>query len=191
MTGVRTVVESRPLASLTSSLLARKGGARPAMRRQLALGDEAHDDLGWNDMGDDSSYQSDPMAVVGLTPMPHAEAPVARTAEMEAMDSSVAVQADVPPPAIFEQRRILAEKVAEVAVPAAQAPIAITALRKAKAAFTLRLDPERHLRLRLACAVGNRSAQQIVTQALDAFLAGQPKIDALAEQLARDGTETK
>src|SRR5689334_5492739 len=31
---------------------------------------------------------------------------------------------------------------------------------KAKAAFTLRLDPERHLRLRLACAVDGRSAQQ-------------------------------
>jgi hypothetical protein len=185
------VVESRPLASLTSSLLARKGAARPAMRRQLAMGDEVHDDLGWNDMGDNSSYQSDPMAVVGLTPMPQAEPPVMRVTEVEAMASSVAVPADVPPPAIFEQRRVLAEKVAEAAMPAAPAPTVITALRKAKAAFTLRLDPERHLRLRLACVIGNRSAQQIVTQALDAFLAGQPEIDALAEQLARDGTEIK
>ena len=38
---------------------------------------------------------------------------------------------------------------------------------KAKAAFTLRLDPARHLKLRLACAVGGRSAQLIVTDALD------------------------
>jgi hypothetical protein len=30
---------------------------------------------------------------------------------------------------------------------------------KAKAAFTLRLDPSRHLKLRLACAVDGRSAQ--------------------------------
>src|SRR5215207_4744577 len=36
-----------------------------------------------------------------------------------------------------------------------------------KAAFTLRLDPERHLKLRLACAVGGRSAQMLVTDALD------------------------
>src|SRR5690606_16373260 len=38
---------------------------------------------------------------------------------------------------------------------------------KGKAAFTLRLDPERHLKLRLACAVTGRSAQLIVTDALD------------------------
>ena len=36
-----------------------------------------------------------------------------------------------------------------------------------KAAFTLRLDGDRHLRLRLANAVTGRSAQQIVTAALD------------------------
>ena len=42
---------------------------------------------------------------------------------------------------------------------------------KGKAAFTLRLDPERHLKLRLACAVDGRSAQQIVTDALDQLLA--------------------
>ena len=40
-----------------------------------------------------------------------------------------------------------------------------------KAAFTLRLDPARHARLKDACAARGRSAQQIVTQALDAFLA--------------------
>jgi hypothetical protein len=52
-----------------------------------------------------------------------------------------------------------------------------------KAAFTLRLDPERHLRLRLACAVDHRSAQQIVTKALDEYLSGMPEIDALAGKL--------
>ena len=36
---------------------------------------------------------------------------------------------------------------------------------KAKAAFTLRLDPQRHLKLRLACAVSGQSAQMLVTQA--------------------------
>ncbi|HEX9931376.1 MAG TPA: hypothetical protein VGB08_00875, partial [Allosphingosinicella sp.] len=52
-----------------------------------------------------------------------------------------------------------------------------------KAAFTLRLDPERHFRLRLACAVSGRSAQQIVTGALDEILKTYPEIDALADQL--------
>jgi hypothetical protein len=51
-----------------------------------------------------------------------------------------------------------------------------------KAAFTLRLDAERHLRLRLATAVTGQSAQQIVTGALDALLASIPEVEALAER---------
>lgn len=53
---------------------------------------------------------------------------------------------------------------------------------KAKAAFTLRLDRERHLKLRLACAIDGRSAQQIVTDALDALLNSMPELDSVAEQ---------
>lgn len=40
-----------------------------------------------------------------------------------------------------------------------------------KAAFTLRLDAERRLRLRLAAAVTGRSARQLVTEAIDTMLA--------------------
>lgn len=57
--------------------------------------------------------------------------------------------------------------------------------RKGKAAFTLRLDPDRHLKLRLACAVGGRSAQQLVTDALDQFLANVPELDAMAAKAKR------
>jgi hypothetical protein len=58
---------------------------------------------------------------------------------------------------------------------------------KARAAFTLRLDPERHMRLRLACAVGGRSAQMLVTDALDALLASMPEVDAMASKANRKG----
>jgi hypothetical protein len=51
-----------------------------------------------------------------------------------------------------------------------------------KAAFTLRLDAGRHLRLRLATAVTGQSAQQIVTGALDALLSTLPEVEALAER---------
>ena len=51
-----------------------------------------------------------------------------------------------------------------------------------KAAFTLRLDPARHLKLRLACAVNGRSAQQLVTDALDRLLADMPELESMAEQ---------
>ncbi len=58
---------------------------------------------------------------------------------------------------------------------------------KGKAAFTLRLDPDRHLKLRLACAVDGRSAQQLVTDALDHLLERMPDIDGLAEKAKRRG----
>jgi hypothetical protein len=58
---------------------------------------------------------------------------------------------------------------------------------KSKAAFTLRLDPERHLKLRLACAVNARSAQQLVTDALDHLLGDMPELDAMAEKAKRKG----
>ena len=51
-----------------------------------------------------------------------------------------------------------------------------------KIAFTLRLDKDRHLKLRLASAVTNRSAQRLVTAALDQFLDSIPEVQALADK---------
>jgi len=58
---------------------------------------------------------------------------------------------------------------------------------KGKAAFTLRLDSERHLKLRLACAVDGRSAQLLVTEALDKLLGEMPELDTLANKAKRKG----
>jgi hypothetical protein len=58
---------------------------------------------------------------------------------------------------------------------------------KSKAAFTLRLDPSRHLKLRLACAVNGSSAQQLVTDALDQLLDLMPELDAMAVSAKRKG----
>jgi hypothetical protein len=58
---------------------------------------------------------------------------------------------------------------------------------KGKAAFTLRLDKDRHLKLRLACAVDGRSAQQIVTAALDQLLERMPDLDGLAAKAKSRG----
>jgi hypothetical protein len=58
---------------------------------------------------------------------------------------------------------------------------------KAKAAFTLRLDPDRHLKLRLACAVSGLSAQMLVTDALDALLNSMPELDSMAQKANRKG----
>ena len=58
---------------------------------------------------------------------------------------------------------------------------------KSKAAFTLRLDRERHLKLRLACAVDGRSAQQLVTDALDQLLGSMPELESLAAKAKHKG----
>lgn len=89
------------------------------------------------------------------------------------------------------------ETQAETPVPAAAPPRAIAPRRaprprtaagsKAKAAFTLRLEPDRHLKLRLACALDGRSAQHIVTDALDQLLAKMPELDAMAITAKRKG----
>jgi hypothetical protein len=82
-----------------------------------------------------------------------------------------------PAPVVRLPRRVQPKKPAPVRAPAP----AIGA--RGKAAFTLRLDADRHLRLRLACAVTRRSAQQIVTNALDEYLSSLPELDALAEHV--------
>lgn len=51
-----------------------------------------------------------------------------------------------------------------------------------KAAFTLRLDKDRHLKLRLACALQGSSAQQLVQAALDAYLADMPGLGEMVEK---------
>jgi hypothetical protein len=153
-------MNAKPLASLTSSLLARKGQAKPAMRPQgyaAGFGSGPQEDLGWNDMGYDG---------------PRAATPETVAAE---------------PPAVVRQQEELVAKIEQVAVaaptpvaPKVSRPRAQRALDGRKAAFTLRLNEDRHLRLRLASAVRRQSSQQLVTAALDAFLNAIPELDALA-----------
>jgi hypothetical protein len=103
--------------------------------------------------------------------------------ELESDEAPVSVEVEETP--------IVAKVAAPIIVPA---PARRRAPRsralpgsKGKAAFTLRLDPERHLRLRLACAVDGRSAQQLVTDALDCLLERMPDLDGLADKAKRRG----
>jgi hypothetical protein len=76
----------------------------------------------------------------------------------------------------------IAAKPAVVAVPRRQPKPRSQPGANGKAAFTLRLDPARHLKLRLACAINGRSAQQLVTDAVDRLLADMPELDSMAER---------
>ena len=192
--------ETRPFASLSSGLLARKGSAKPAMRPQ-GYAHGGFDDLGWNDMGQEPAEPFDdapehvPSSIAALTPAPRHIGPV------ESADTPE--PAEAAEPEVVAQQRAIAESFEAEAPPApkaapAKAPSAVVKLPKRvasapgrKAAFTLRVDAQRHLRLRLATAVTGRSAQQLVTEALDQMLASIPEIESLAERVpASAGTRS-
>ena len=205
------MIEAKPFASLSSGLLARKGTAKPAMRPQgMGQFGSSIEDLGWNDMGtpapvrpavapaspvyEEPVEEHSPSPVAALTPIgeePEAFEPAPPIVEQQ----RAAIAASFAEP--VEERSVLwakAKKQIEDAEPEIEAapqeeaePVAempkVEPGTKAKAAFTLRLEAERHLKLRLACAVTGRSAQQLVTEALDQLLQSRPEIGALAQQV--------
>ena len=174
------MAEPKPLASLTSGLLARKGQARPAMRPQgfgFSSLSSAGDQLGWNDMGHEAaapaSAESLPPVLVEREALKEGfEVPLAEAPTVVAPEPTVS--APVRPVSVLTAKRLQRETRAKVK-------------GAGKTAFTLRLDADRHLRLRLATATRHRSAQQLVTEALDAFLKTLPEVEALASQLPSSG----
>jgi hypothetical protein len=210
--------EPKPTASLSGLLLARKGAARPAMRRQNMFGNPAtagvsQDDLGWNDMGYDVNpdpntpmdYEHDtgynPLAGAVPDVKPEVRQQQERIAEQLQVQSDAGFDAlysegaDVEDNSQEDERPVVVvsmtpsvklrePKQQAIVRPAVKAPVKRAAPgSKSKAAFTLRLDNDRHLKLRLACAVSNRSAQMLVTDALDAFLDAMPEIEQLAARV--------
>lgn len=230
-------------ASLSSTLLARKGGAKPAMRPQSAVlgpvdGASAAanlEDLGWNDMGEDApvsqSEQSNSSAtsssprslaesglikkpalppiderdeldtaegdnstrVVSISPLQSKESSNGHNEVRESLDR---IATKLEGKRVFEADNEDEEEysddaeqtASEAVLPKAIKPAPArskTAAKGKRAAFTLRLDPERHLMLRLACTVRGSSAQQLVTDALDGLLAEMPEIAMLAAQVQR------
>ncbi|WP_395390804.1 hypothetical protein WBP07_09635 [Novosphingobium sp. BL-8A] len=214
--------EPRTFASLSPSLLARKGSAKPAMRRQdnasfgmsgMRAEPAPIDDLGWNDWGAPEQAATTPVVAAVETPAPEAmPAPVivadaipfeqqvleedaseadqldemqatvgqwaaeGQWADEEGEDGSTdAPMASLSPempafaprkPDVLRQIENLAERINRTA-----APVRAMVPEGRRAAFTLRLDAERHFRLKMAGVLLNRSAQTIVTEALDKYLA--------------------
>jgi hypothetical protein len=169
------MAEPRTFASLSPRLLARKGGAKPAMRRQVqSLNDlevafpaESQDDLGWNDMGDEADTH-------GGSDQADADR---SAAEVVALHGAVAPH-EAAPPKIVASQRALAARIEK-------RPAANLQTARRRAAFTLRIDPDRHLQLRLASTVSGRSAQALLTEALDQMLEDMPEIRSLAENVRK------
>ena len=208
--------EPKPIASLSGILLARKGLARPAMRRSTMLSSNGNaamsqEDLGWNDMGYD--VDPDPTTPMdydhgfrGANPLaaavPEVKHQQDRLADALFADLEPQVGFDNEPQVGFDNFAEEPESLVDAPTLVTVTPEPVTPLisrrgstdaprsrarskpgLKEKAAFTLRLDSERHLKLRLACAVRHQSAQQLVTDALDALLESMPEIDDLASHI--------
>jgi hypothetical protein len=171
------------------------------------------EDLGWNDMG----FEPPKPAAVPVRDSDHDgfgdeidEQPRVHPTGLTPVHSPVHTQhAEIAGRLGVDEPEPVDEEVDETAEPVEAEPAPVAILRtaaptpalaprrtptvraapgsKSKAAFTLRLDPERHLKLRLACAVNGRSAQQIVTDALDHLLGDMPELDAMAQKAKRKG----
>ena len=163
-------------ASLGPTLLARKGGAKPAMRPQLAplpetVAPEQLEDLGWNDMGSEDEA-AEGGNIVSIKPSA-APAPANEdTLDVQPVEKAPLVKTK-PAAKKAKQKKKVAKKATKKAA---------TASSK-RAAFTLRLDSDRHLKLRLASTMQGVSAQALVTEALDALLGEIDDLDALAERM--------
>jgi len=220
-------------ASLGPTLLARKGGAKPAMRPQLtplpddmsemaALAEEQLEDLGWNDMG--AEREADGISEL-KAPLLSAKPNAARDAQSDNGGANIVpidARSARPNPANedtlpeigpetetetgpetgpqegpvirTEQKRLARDFMSgAVQVSAEKQTIKPTKPRAKssqksgkRAAFTLRLDTDRHLKLRLASTMQGVSAQSLVTDALDALLDGIEELDTLVERMKRD-----
>jgi len=169
--------EPKPFASLSPSLLARKGGAKPAMRPQLQplqqfhenVAHDMHNDLGWNDMGEPHDFVGG--EVVPLNGGEPVDIPVIQAV----------------PDVVRQQEAIVHSIARPERTDRPELPRISALTRGRKAAFTLRLDSDRHLQLRLASTVSNRSAQQLLTDALDRLLADMPDVAELASKVRKHG----
>jgi len=161
------VSESKSFASLGPMLLARKGTAKPAMRLQIEQSDRAAT------LNDDFDELADSQDALGWNDM-------GDTDGASSNDDDVVSLPIVSPPVANAPRE--AEKPAKKKK---AKPAKTPARQKSRAAFTLRLDAERHLKLRLASTLQGCSAQALVTEALDSFLEDIPELGSIASRMRR------
>jgi hypothetical protein len=180
-------MNDKPLASLSPTLLARKGGAKPAMRSQLHYPDSlartvTEDDLGWNDMGQELASEAAPEPFEPELPAAEPEQRSGDVVPLKAAAISI-LESDIPD--VVRQRQVLAERTAPAPAQRSASERRSALESGRRAAFTLRVDADRHLKLRLACTIRNRSAQQLVTEALDRLIDELPDLATLAAQVAQ------
>jgi hypothetical protein len=127
---------------------------------------------------------------------PADECDVAENVAHDTGESRAAVEVQRPAapvvPPLLEPTKAIPLPVQNDAAPAAEKANEATAKRaprrKAKctaASITIRLDPDRHLSLRLLSAIENRSAQRLLLEALDRKLGEIAGLDELVDTARR------
>ncbi|KPF52273.1 hypothetical protein IP65_17090 [Novosphingobium sp. AAP1] len=151
--------ETKPFASLTGSLLARKGAARPAMR--------SHVSLDWAGIEPDAAIVPDAEPALPL-------AEVVALEEAGEDDSRPEVLRQIAQLSAVLDRKVAANR---------RAALDVEQLPGKKVAFTLRLDPRRHALLRACCTAERRSAQSLLIEALDRLVDATPGLEDVLAQL--------
>lgn len=101
------MAETKPFASLSSGLLARKGAAKPAMRPQgFGSFGSSLEDLGWNDMGHGPASLHDISEAQDL--------PEHVPSSIEALTPAPGGRSHSEPPAVVEQQRELEARLTPV-----------------------------------------------------------------------------
>ena len=175
------MTNSKPVGSLSPTLLARKGGAKPAMRPQLlptsalnvVAAHDIEDDLGWNDMGDSPDDLSD--AAMQASALADHEAKILSINGGQILGFEK--------PEVVTRLDHLRREVSGQSAGRSTKERRSSLAEGRRAAFTLRIDADRHLRLRLASTITNRSAQQLITEALDKLLDEMPEVETLATKV--------
>ncbi len=157
-----------------------------------------------NDAGDDEAASGphpiiDPMTSAQVVPLGLRAKPrpvanrtvINETAGNEVAANEDACDANHDPrqrrqPLLERTRRAFAEPLSPLGRSRGIRKETASAARGKRAAFTLRLDTDRHLKLRLAATMQGVSAQSLVTQALDAMLQDIEALDTLVERMKRD-----
>ncbi len=154
-------------ASLGPTLLARKGGAKPAMRPQLGMAademavESPLEDLGWNDMGELTDQD-------GLLVNPSNDQPA-----KVAIAGPASFQEYTGFSLVREQQEAIAMQFSSSNGQELKKAADKQKAKKSKGkrvAFTLRLDPERHFKLRLASMMRETSAQKLLIEMVDRML---------------------
>ncbi|WP_374591918.1 hypothetical protein [Novosphingobium sp.] len=170
----------KPMAGLTSGLLARKGGARPAMRSQLfaslrqteqsAENQADLDDLGWNDMGEDAPETAASQPDTGSNLFADRQDFLAKRIQFSA-GAALLDETPLEP----EGDEAVHTPAATLAGGAASSLLALNppVTREVRRAVTVRINEERYSQLREVCHGLGWTAPRAISEALEQWLAAR------------------